>query len=191
MFRLRLAPLVGRKTVEGGGERLPDHLKPGWNRVAGGVIDNPEVIIIRVRPGLRHIGDLVEAQELAKRDLFARILLFEPRFGDMVVFPNYHDGLSCVAGIGEDVVRGFLGAAGEVSFLSSSSSSCSRPYKSTTGTFQLCADGVIVSIVWYRDARKAAGFPPAANRTAWRLVRETDGREPVRAVHQDRTAHYD
>ena len=84
-----------------GGERLPDHLKPDWNRVAGGVIDNPEVIIIQVRPSLRRIGDLVEAQELAKRDLFARILLFEPRFGNMVVFPGYHDGLSCVAGIGE------------------------------------------------------------------------------------------
>src|SRR5271168_4096276 len=93
MLRLRSLPIRRRNRIEGRRKRLFDGLELDWVGIAGSVIDNPKVVVIRVRPGFRR---LAQPKQLAKSHLLPVIILLELMVGDMFVLPGDDDDLSIV-----------------------------------------------------------------------------------------------
>ena len=89
MLRFRSVPVRRRNRIEGRRKRLFDGLELDGVGVAGSVIHNPEVVVIRIRPGVRRLG---KPKQLAKSHLLPAIVLLELVAGDMLVFPgDNHD----------------------------------------------------------------------------------------------------
>ena len=97
VLRFRLVPGVGGQFLEGGGESLADHVKPTRDRFARRVIHHPEEIVIQGRPTFWYTLDLVEVQQLAKRDLLSWMGFFELCLSNTFVFPNHDYGLPGIA----------------------------------------------------------------------------------------------
>src|ERR1700722_13551254 len=93
MLRLRSLPIGSRNVIEGRCERLFDGLELDWVGIAGNVIDDPEVVVIRVRPGFRR---LAKPKQLAKSYILPAIVLLELAAGDMLVLPRDDHNLSIV-----------------------------------------------------------------------------------------------
>ena len=87
-----------------------------------GEVDDPEIIVVAVGPGLRHAFEHVELQQLAQRHRLARRLRFELGIGDVLVLPHHHHGLALPGRIRQQRCRGLLGAAVERPTLSKASS---------------------------------------------------------------------
>src|ERR1700722_18257317 len=93
MLRLWSLPIGSRNVIEGRCECLLDGLELDWVGIAGSVIDNPEVVVVRVRPGFRR---LAKSKQLAKSHVLPAIVLLELAAGDMFVFPRDDHNLSIV-----------------------------------------------------------------------------------------------
>src|ERR1700733_1171649 len=115
MFRLRGLPIRRRNRIEGRRKRLFDGLELDWVGIAGGVIDNPKVVVICVRPGFRR---LAKPKQLAKSHLLPAIVLLELAAGDMFVLPGDDHGLSVEVVLWHEVARRFLGVRIDLRFLS-------------------------------------------------------------------------
>jgi hypothetical protein len=93
MCRLRGVPTRRGDLIEGRGKRLFDGLELDWVGIAGSLIDNPEVVVIRVRPEFRR---LAKPKQLAKSHVLPAIVLLELAAGDMFVLPRDDHNLSIV-----------------------------------------------------------------------------------------------
>src|ERR1700691_1045812 len=90
MLRLRSFPIRRWNRIEGRRKRLFDGLGLDWVGIGESVTANPEVVVIRVRPGFRR---LPKPKQLAKGHVLPAIVLLELAAGDMFVLPRDHHNL--------------------------------------------------------------------------------------------------